>query len=187
MRLPSLSFSLRRLAVAGILAVAMAATLMGSGATTTSAQDGAVTTGVVVDIETSADALVGFSLIDAEGATARFEVTPSTSFGLENSVGERWVSDDGATDLSEALRRLRDQQRRQQQVSVTGPVDGTATSVVQAAPSNISSNLGYLFAAFALAWLAVMGYVIYLGQRQRILSREVSNLSEPTEADEDDA
>jgi CcmD family protein len=33
-------------------------------------------------------------------------------------------------------------------------------------------NLGYLFAAFAISWLAIGGYMFYLGQQVRALRDE---------------
>ena len=37
-------------------------------------------------------------------------------------------------------------------------------------------NLGYLFAALAVVWLGLFGYLYYLGQRVRDLRRDVSEL-----------
>jgi len=39
-------------------------------------------------------------------------------------------------------------------------------------------NLGYLFAAFALIWVVVFGYVLVLQRRQRRLQREIDSLRE---------
>ena len=74
-----------------------------------------IATGVVTEVETSDDgALTGLTLLTGDGSVHRFTVSssdPNTSFGLENRVGERWVSD-LATDAREAATRLRDQQSR---------------------------------------------------------------------------
>ena len=149
------------------------------------AQESEVTTGVVVGIDRSdAGGLSGIRLVTSSGDVLEFEVTGETSFGLENAVGDRWVASDGGTDLSEALRRVEDQQRRQQQVTVESS-GGVANSVVQARPVSISSNLGYLFAAFAFGWLALVAYVLYLGQRHRTLSQEIVRLRESREARSD--
>lgn len=37
----------------------------------------------------------------------------------------------------------------------------------------MDDNLGYLFAAFAVTWLAIAGYLLYLGQQVRQLRDEV--------------
>ena len=39
-------------------------------------------------------------------------------------------------------------------------------------------NAGYLFAAFAIAWVLVFGYVFSLFNRQRRLRREIDSLKE---------
>lgn len=148
------------------------------------AQAGGLVTGVVITVHSSDDGVLsGVALVTAEGETVQFAVNSGTSFGLENAVGERWVSESGETDLVEAESRLRDQQRRQQQITAQLNEDGSASSVVQARPVSVSSNLGYLFAAFAIGWLALMGYVLYLGQRHRSLQQEIRQLQD---AEDDD-
>ena len=150
-----------------------------ASAGTARGQAGGLVTGVVIAVHMGDDGAVsGIALVTAEGETVQFAVNSATSFGLENAVGDRWVSDSGDTNLAEAERRLRDQQRRQQQVTVQLSEDGSAVSVVQARPVSVSSNLGYLFAAFAVAWLALMGYVLYLGQRHRSLQHEIRQLQD---------
>ena len=39
-------------------------------------------------------------------------------------------------------------------------------------------NAGYLFAAFAIVWAVVFGYVLLLFNRQRRLRREIDSLKE---------
>ena len=39
-------------------------------------------------------------------------------------------------------------------------------------------NLGYLFAAFAVVWVVLFGYVLILIQRQKKLQREIDLLKE---------
>jgi CcmD family protein len=41
-------------------------------------------------------------------------------------------------------------------------------------------NLGYLFAAFAVVWVVLFGYVIVLLNRQKKLRREIDALKEDT-------
>ena len=167
-----------RRVVTGAVQLLLAVSMVALFSVTAQAQDSEITTGVVVGVDRSAEGgLSGISLVTSSGETVAFEITGATSFGLENAVGDRWVSSDGGADLSEALRRVEDQQRRQQQVTVES-LAGVATSVVQARPVSVSSNLGYLFAAFAIGWLALVAYVLYLGQRHRTLSQEIGQLRE---------
>lgn len=38
----------------------------------------------------------------------------------------------------------------------------------------MDDNLGYLFAAFAITWLAIAGYMLYVGQQVRQLRDEIA-------------
>ena len=42
----------------------------------------------------------------------------------------------------------------------------------------MDDNLGYLFAAFAVTWLAIAGYLLYLGQQVKDLREEVRLLDD---------
>jgi CcmD family protein len=42
----------------------------------------------------------------------------------------------------------------------------------------MDDNLGYLFAAFAVTWLAIAGYLLYLGQQVRALREDVREVEE---------
>jgi CcmD family protein len=42
----------------------------------------------------------------------------------------------------------------------------------------MDDNLGYLFAAFAVTWLAIAGYLLYIGQQVKGLRDEVRMLKE---------
>ncbi len=143
------------------------------------AQSPTITTGVVTSVATADDgSLTGFSIVSGDGTFTEFTVSasnPNTSFGLVNRVGERWVSD-FATDAREAASRLQDQQKRQTQVSVQAGNDNVAISVVQAQSTDIDANLGYLFAVVAIALVAVIGYVAYMGVRQRTISEDIDRL-----------
>lgn len=46
----------------------------------------------------------------------------------------------------------------------------------------MDDNLGYLFAAFAVTWLAIAGYLLYLGQQVRDLRDEVRLLDDRDDA-----
>lgn len=39
-----------------------------------------------------------------------------------------------------------------------------------------SSNLPYLFAAFAVSWVILFGYLFYVNRRQQELHKEISKL-----------
>ncbi len=49
-----------------------------------------------------------------------------------------------------------------------------APAAQQGAPGE--SNLGFLFAAFAVVWIVFFAYVFYMGQRQRELRRQIDEL-----------
>jgi CcmD family protein len=46
----------------------------------------------------------------------------------------------------------------------------------------MDDNLGYLFAAFAVTWLAIAGYLLYLGQQVKALREEIRVFEEHDEA-----
>lgn len=151
------------------------------------AQSSSITTGVVVSVETSdGDALTAFSIVSGDGDIQRFTVSsanPNTEYGLENRVGDRWVSDQ-ASNPQEAANRLRDQQRRLAQISVQSDDGGVALSVVQAESTDVDTNLGYLLAVVAIAWIAIMAYVLYLGVRQRTIATGIESLKDRTNDNE---
>ena len=144
-----------------------------------SAQSSTIATGVVVEVEAAGDgALSAFSIISGDGGVVRYTVSssnPNTQYGLENRVGDRWVSDQ-ATEPEGAAIRLKDQQRRLAQISVQSDADGVATSVVQAESTDVDTNLGYLFAVVAIAWLGIIVYVVYMGVRQRTMTSELARM-----------
>ena len=46
----------------------------------------------------------------------------------------------------------------------------------------MDDNLGYLFAAFAITWLAIGAYLVYKGQQVRALRDEVRAIEEDQHA-----
>ena len=46
----------------------------------------------------------------------------------------------------------------------------------------VDDNLGYLFAAFAVTWLAIGAYLLYKGQQVRALRDEVRAISDDDRA-----
>ena len=152
-----------------------------------SAQSSSIATGVVTQVATSSGGeLEGFSIVSGDGNVTQFTVSssnPNTAYGLENRVGDRWVSDQ-ATDPKEAAIRLKDQQRRLAQISVQSDGNGVAISVVQAESTDVDTNLGYLFAVVAIAWIGIMAYVFYMGVRQRTIAADLSRLKGDNETND---
>ena len=151
------------------------------------AQSSSITTGVVTSVDTGDDGgLIAFSIVSGDGKVQQFTVSsanPNTEYGLENRVGDRWVSDQDSNP-QEAADRLRDQQRRLAQISVQSNDGGVAISVVQAESTDVDTNLGYLLAVVAIAWIAIMAYVLYLGVRQRTIATSIAGLQNETEDNE---
>ena len=147
------------------------------------AQSSSINTGVVTSVETgNGGDLMAFSIVSGDGSIQRFIVSPTnpnTEYGLENRVGDRWVSDQ-ASNPQEAANRLRDQQRRLAQISVQSDGSSVAISVVQAESTDVDTNLGYLLAVVAIAWIAIMAYVLYLGVRQRTIATGIASLQSKT-------
>lgn len=134
-----------------------------------------VISGIVVGIDTDENGnLIRFALSDSSGAVTTFELTSDTEFGLENQVGDRWVSSLGE-DPSEAARRLSDHRERFAPVTVIFE-NGTAFSVVEREEGKLETNLGYLFAVFVITWALFFAYVLYMGRKQRVLQHEIAKL-----------
>ncbi len=167
-----------------ILVATVAVICLVSSFAPASAQSPPIATGVVTDVETNdGGELTAFSIVIGNGTVIRFTVSPETEFGLENRVGDRWVSDQGS-EPKEAATRLKDQQNRLAQISVQADGSGTATSVVQAVSTEVGTNLGYLFAVVAIAWVSIMAYVVYIGVRQRTIASELARHNDDNQKDE---
>ncbi|MXX93114.1 MAG: hypothetical protein F4Y63_06635 [Chloroflexi bacterium] len=175
----------RLISTTSAIAIAVPLTLIFSASIL--AQSSSIATGVVTLVETGDDGgLTAFSIVRGDGNIQQFTVSssnPNTEYGLENRVGDRWVSDQ-ASNPQEAADRLRDQQRRLAQISVQSDDGGVAISVVQAESTDIDTNLGYLLAVVAIAWIAIMAYVLYLGVRQRAIATGIANLQNETDGKE---
>ena len=161
-----------------LLAISIATLVMLGTVDPASAQSPSISTGVVTEVETDNEGrLTAFSIVKGDGSVVRFAVSasnPNTSYGLENRVGERWVSDQDSNPR-EAATRLKDQQNRLTQISIQSE-GGAAMSVVQADSKDVDANLGYLFAVVAMTWIGIMGYVVFLGMRQRTMAAELERL-----------
>ena len=51
----------------------------------------------------------------------------------------------------------------------------------------MDDNLGYLFATFAITWLAIAGYLLYLGQQVRALRDEAHDMTSEGRGTRDEA
>ena len=140
-------------------------------------------TGVVAGTSSSGGALSGFELLAADGERHSITVDNATEFGLENTSGERWVAvlGDDAANGPDALARMRDHQRRFAPVTAVVDAGGVASSVVEANASSVSSNLGYLLAAFAISWGGFFLYVFWVSRKQRFLQLELEQLRSTNE------
>ena len=107
--------------------------------------------GIVVGVETDdAGVLTRFAVSDSTGTIHTFTIFNGTEYGLENQAGDRWVSTQ-ESEPSESARRLRDHRERFAPITVTSE-NGTAFSVVERVQGRLETNLGYLFAVFAVTW-----------------------------------
>ena len=88
-----------------------------------------------------------------------------TQFGLENIAGDRWIGNqnDNAIELAN---KLEEHKERFAPLTVLHE-KGVAKEIVDLEQRNISSNLNFLFACFAVAWLAFFGYLVILNGRIR--------------------
>ena len=166
---------------ATLLAVLAGAMLL-AGTAGASAQTGGLVSGAVTGVERNdAGELTAFSIVDETGATHRFQVGADTEYGLENQAGDRWTAKHSAEPV-EAARRLEDNQRRFAPVTVSAS-GGEALSVVQKESGRLETNLGYLFAVFAVTWAAFFAYIFVVSRRQRDLDRQIAQLKARLEED----
>jgi CcmD family protein len=142
-----------------------------------SAQSGSSTpvTGFIVGVEADSNGrLTRLAVSDSSGAVHEFAVDDATEFGLENEAGDRWVSSVSESPV-EAVSRLRDHQQRLATVTVTS-ANGVASAVVERESGKLDTNLGYLFAVFAVTWAAFFAYMFWVSRKQRELQRELARL-----------
>jgi CcmD family protein len=162
------SFSLRLVMI--LLAVTVA-----SIAITPYAEAKDSTSGIVVGVDTDSNGnLTQFAISDSSGNITTFELEASTEFGLENQAGDRWVSTLSAG-AAEAARRLEDHRGRFAAITVVHE-NGVAFSVVEREEGKLETNLGYMFAVFAITWALFFAYILYMGRKQRVLQHEITRL-----------
>lgn len=162
-----------RIVVALILAVSVSASL--SHISSAQSKDDTVLSGIVVGVEIDESGnLTRFAVSDSSGIITTLELSDTTQFGLENQVGDRWVSSQGE-EPTEAARRLRDHRERFAPITVSYE-NGIALSVVEREEGKLETNLGYLFAVFAITWALFFAYILYMGRKQRVLQHEIAKL-----------
>jgi len=164
--------------VAVLLGLTLAVAL--APATTAAQSGGAITTGVVVDVlETANGDLLEFTLSDGAGEEIVFEVESATEFGLDDESGARWTATLSDADAPrQAAQRLIDHRERFAPITVTAAADNPqlATLVVEAAASNLETNLGYIVAAFLTGWVAFFAYLIWVSIKQNRLKSQLKYL-----------
>ncbi len=151
--------------------------VMAQSATSSSVAADGNTSGVITVIQVDQDTmLVGFVLSTKDGELVEVSVNDSTSFGLENASGDRWVSELGA-DPAESLLRITDQRERFSPVTVTVE-DGIATAVVDREQGDLERNLGFLFAIYIVTWAGFFAYIFIVSRKQNDLTREIDALKD---------
>ena len=148
------------------------------------AQSTPIVNGIVVGIETDDDdQLIAFVVSDSSGILTTFNVSDTTKYGLENQAGDRWVSNHKEGSI-EAARRLFEHQERFAPVTVSytevsessGQITGIATSVVDREQGKLETNLGYIFAVFAITWIMFFAYIFYMDRKQKVLQYEITRI-----------
>ncbi len=86
-----------------------------------------------------------------------------TEFGLENIAGDRWVGNQNDNG-KEVASKLKDHQKRFAPITILHE-KGVAKEIVDMEKRNVSSNLNFLFACFAVAWIAFFGYLVIINGR----------------------
>ena len=159
---------------AAALAIIAGAFLIAS-ALPLSAQTDDLISGVIVGREENDDGELAYlSIVDETGAEHRFELAPNTEYGLENQAGDRWVAIH-SDDPEEADKRIQESQRRFAPVTVRVE-NGEARTIVTRESGRLETNLGYLFAVFAVSWAAFFAYIFLMSGRQRDLERQIAQL-----------
>ena len=84
-------------------------------------------------------------------------------FGLDNIAGERWTGNQN-DDSIEVVSKLKDHQNRFVPLTILHN-EGVAKEIVDMEKRDVSTNLNFLFACFAVAWVAFFGYLIIINGR----------------------
>lgn len=136
--------------------------------------------GFISTIETTNENTI-LSITDNKGVKSNIIIISDTVLGLDNSVGERWISAFG-NDINESINRLNDQQNMLSPITIVvhhshDSEDAEyAISITTKNSENLDTNLNYLFIVFGLAWLTFFGYIIYLSRRLSNIKEEIKLL-----------
>ena len=92
-----------------------------------------------------------------------------TEFGLENIAGDRWIGNQN-DNAKEVAIKLKDHQKRFAPLTVLHE-KGAAKEITDMENRNVKTNLSFLFACFAVAWVAFFAYVLIINGRLRKASK----------------
>ena len=92
-----------------------------------------------------------------------------TEFGLENIAGDRWTGNQN-DNAKEVANKLKDHQKRFAPITVLHE-KGAAKEITNMENRNVKTNLSYLFACFAVAWIAFFVYLLIINGRLRKASK----------------
>ena len=128
---------------------------------------GDLVSGVINAISVDEDAqLEGILLMTSDGQFLNINIKSGenpTEFGLDNIAGERWTGNQN-DDSKEVVLKLKDHQKRFIPITILHN-EGLAKEIVDMEKRDVSSNLNFLFACFAVAWVAFFGYLIIINGR----------------------
>ena len=92
-----------------------------------------------------------------------------TEFGLENIAGDRWIGNQN-DNAKEVAIKLKDHQKRFAPLTILHK-EGAAKEITDLENRNVKTNLSFLFACFAVAWVAFFAYVLIINGRLRKASK----------------
>ena len=130
------------------------------------ADDGKIiVSGVISNLEEREGATISISILTNNGEIKTYELKDSTSYGLENIAGERWTGNQLESG-KKALVKLREHQSRLAPITIVTD-QNFAVEVVDMEKRNVKTNLAYLFACFAIAWVSFFVYLIIINGRMK--------------------
>ena len=128
---------------------------------------GDLVSGVINALSVDEDGqLDGILLMTSDGQFLNIDIKSGenpTEFGLDNIAGERWTGNQN-DDSKEVVLKLKDHQKRFVPLTILHN-EGLAKEIVDMEKRDVSSNLNFLFACFAVAWVAFFGYLIIINGR----------------------
>ena len=101
--------------------------------------------GFISAIETTNENTI-LSITDNKGVKYNIIITSDTVLGLDNAVGERWISAFG-NDSNESINRLKEQQNMLSPITIVLH-HSEASSITTKNSENLDTNLNYLFIVF---------------------------------------